>query len=63
MAFDLDEEIRRCEASLSRMNEAPEDEVDSGEYEEVLVRLVRLRELRDGRKTGLRKSAVRPRQS
>jgi hypothetical protein len=43
----VEDEIRRPEASMARMNEAEPDEIESEEYEMVLNRLVKLREIRD----------------
>ncbi len=41
-------ELARSEASLHRWTHADDDEVDSEAYEELLARVVELREKRDG---------------
>lgn len=43
-----DDEIRRLEASMRRMNEVDTEEIDSEEYQRILGRLVELRRERDG---------------
>lgn len=45
-----DAEIGRLMASISRMDDADEDEVDPEEYERLLARLVYLRHERDEKK-------------
>lgn len=41
--MNRDEEIRRLEESITRMEEADDDEVDSSEYQRLLSLLVELR--------------------
>ena len=42
-----DDEIRRLEESMRRLDEADPEEIDSEEYQRILDRLVKLREERD----------------
>lgn len=42
--MDKGEEIRRLEEAMARLDEADPDEVDGGEYQRILARLVELRE-------------------